>query len=314
MKRKRWFVLLAPAFLAACDQGPDRTIEQIATALQSNDKVAFEEQFDLARVAAAFDTDEKTIRAEMLDRLFATTDQFKGDDGKPISRLRHLLADGGELDGVEYRGVAEPRVNESNATVGLSLYFPDLDSTFVHDLELEKRDGRWKVVGIQDPDVTWSEVEGARSAKLEAANEVIRARMAEHVALGEVEREIRRERRGFVILPVFYVKIPITNRGQQAVNELKFTADFGEKRYGRTTVPEEQILFEVREPLAPGETRVLEKRVELDWGNRDAFKRGKTSLHVHRLVVRAGAATETIQTYSSFADLFGSGGTATEAP
>jgi hypothetical protein len=265
--------------------------------------VAFEEQLDVERVVGPYEGTVSAFRDQFLNPLFGTRKLGEHDPGSAWTRVSIALADVGE-DSVEYRGIAGSQVNASSATVGLSLYVSDLDTTLVHDLELEKRDGIWKVVGLGDFAGIKEKMWDVRRRRLEAANDAIRARMAEHVVVGPVEREIRYEQHGLVTLPALWVVVPITNRGTQPVTGLELKAEFAQvvaHEVGAFVNRQaaQKLTFEVPETLAPGRTRRLERRIDLNWDNQ-AFKVGRTSTTLDQVVVLSGARPDTLTTLRDY--------------
>jgi hypothetical protein len=305
MQQVRRFAGLAltPLLLAGCARGPEQAVEKLVSALKAGDKVAFEEQMDLERVLGPNEGTGKAIRDEILNPMFGTKKISEHDPGSPWRRFSYALADVGR-DSIEYRGIASSQVNASNATVGLLLYVSDLDTTLVHEIEMEKREGRWKVVGMGDFEATRKKMWDLRGARLEAANDTIRTRMAEHVVVGPVEREIRYEQRGLVTLPALWVVVPVTNRGTHPVTGLQLQAEFAQvvaRDIGATVnrQPAQRLQFEVPNALAPGDTRRLEQRVELDWDNQ-AFKVGRASTTLKRMVILSGAHADTLSALSDY--------------
>jgi hypothetical protein len=294
---------LAALLLAGCARGPEQTVEKLVSALQAGDKVAFEEQLDLERVVGPYESTANKFREEMLKPLFNTQKLREDDPGSAWTRVSIAVAGVGQ-DSVEYRGIAASQVNASSATVGLSLYVSDLDTTLVHELELEKRDGVWKVVGLGDFSIIRKKMWDLRNPRLEAANDSIRARMEKHVGVGPVEREIRYEQHGLVTLPALWVVVPVTNRGTQPVTGLELKAEFAQvvaHEVGAIVnrqAPQE-LQFEVPETLAPGRTRRLERRIDLNWDNQ-AFKVGRTSTRLDQVVVLSGARPDTLSRFRDY--------------
>jgi type VI secretion system protein VasI len=295
----------AATAVAVYRRSPTYAVNQIANAVETRNRLRFQNFVDLDRFAEAF------VDQVFLDAFADATESAPKALGsalgvsiasnlKPVlvrllhSRILEAVENGSfaEVYSVSQDSAADlsPIAARTAATVdsfqgltavtregGLALiglrFQPDgLEDEFVLRLRMEKEEGRWRIVAPEDLDSYIRKLGRARVDKLETENRKQQSLLDSYVTAGKLQRNVKR----IATLVLVKIELTVENRSREPVW----------MHYGRLYPPESsgaeyEFLYPEADKLEPGESTVLRaspmgsKNIKLDpaylSGDLDAF-------------------------------------------
>lgn len=217
-----------------------------------------------------------------------------GGEGQAVGPLN--LTSSASLDDARFMGVTRVDKSNGHAVVGLAIRYEVLDTTLVLHIEMEKGDGRWRIVGVKDLGEFLSTLVAIEQARLAEINRRIKQEMDRFVEVVSLESRIRS--RGWFQNDL-EVAIRVGNLSDLELRNVVLRL---------TTADEmaESLEFPPIRSIAPGEDGVANRVIDdirfywlynaLVRGAKDAVK-----VEVLSLDVRRGGGWETLALYPTWA-------------
>lgn len=197
-------------------------------------------------------------------------------------------------------GIGETRRDGDSAAVDLRIAHDDLDTTLTVTASLRKRNGKWRIVGIDDVGGYMDRLEAVEGVRLAAINEPIRQRLRSLIRVGNLNVEY--EKIGY-FSEYLTLRVPIRNESRDTVLALMLALD-GPKVDGRTG---QSVVWDPDDgPIPPGRTVAARSFVsynEFMNGHNDLrFRPNAFKPRIELVVIKRGQAADTVHEFESWSD------------